>query len=438
MDYTINIPKYIEKIKSIDTITAMGKVNYIVGLLIGSDGPGVSVGEICFIENNNKEKIRAEVVGFKENKVLLMPLGDMKGVAPGSNVLATGKPFKVAVSNHILGRVLDGLGNPLDGKGIVKASSYYEVSKQPPNPLLRRRINQPLAVGVRAVDGLMTIGKGQRIGIFAGSGVGKSTLLGMMARNTEADVNVIALIGERGREVRDFIEKDLGEDGLRRSVVIVATSDQPALIRIKGAFVATAIAEYFRDQGKNVLLMMDSITRFCMAQREVGLTIGEPPATKGYTPSVFAMLPKLLERAGTSDCGTITGLYTVLVDADDMNEPIADASRSILDGHIVLSRKIAAMNHYPAIDVLESLSRLMVEVTSDEQQRIAGGLRDIMSTYNEAQDLINIGAYIKGSNPKIDYAITKIDSINSFLKQKVTEKVTFQDVVGQLIKIFAN
>lgn len=436
MNFTIDMAKYIEKVKQVDTISAMGKVNYIVGLLIGSDGPGVSVGEVCLIENNNREKIKAEVVGFKEGKVLLMPLGEMKGVAPGSSVFATGKPFKVPVSYHLLGRVLDGLGAPLDGKGPVKASLFYDVAKQPPNPLMRLRIKDPLAVGVRAVDGIMTVGKGQRMGIFAGSGVGKSTLLGMMARNTEADVNVIALVGERGREVRDFIERDLGEVGLARSVVIVATSDQPALIRIKAAFVATAIAEFFRDQGKNVLLMMDSVTRFCMAQREVGLTIGEPPATKGYTPSVFATLPKLLERAGTSDIGTITGLYTVLVDADDMNEPIADAARSILDGHIVLSRKIAAMNHYPAIDVLESLSRVMVEITDMDHQEAAGRLRDNLAVYNEAQDLINIGAYVKGSNPRIDLAISKIERINVFLRQRVTDKVNYQELIRQLKEIF--
>lgn len=435
-EFDLDLTPMIKKVKSCETISSTGRVSNVVGLVIGSDGPNVSVGEVCLVENSSKEKIKAEVVGFKEGKVLLMPLGDMTGVAPGSRVESTGKQLRVSVSDQLLGRVLDGLGNPIDGKGGSKSKEYSSVYKQPPNPLTRKRIKESLSVGVRAIDGLLTIGKGQRIGIFAGSGVGKSTLLGMIARNTEADINVIALIGERGREVRDFLEKDLGEEGLKRSVVIVATSDQPALIRIKGALVATAVAEYFRDKGKNVMLMMDSVTRFCMAQREVGLTIGEPPATKGYTPSVFAMLPKLMERAGTSDVGTITGIYTVLVDADDMNEPIADAARGILDGHIVLDRKIAAKNHYPAIDVLESVSRVMTDVADKDHKAFAGKLRDVLSTYNDAQDLINIGAYVKGSNPDIDYAITKISMINSFLKQGVEEKVVYDHLVKQLIGIF--
>lgn len=438
MTFEIDVQKYTNIIKKINPINVMGKVCYVVGLVIGSDGPNASVGEVCLVENIHKQKIKAEVVGFKEGKVLLMPLGEMTGVAPGSNVIATGKALNVPVSDALLGRILDGLGNPMDGKEPVKPDSFYSVYAQPPNPLMRNRINQSLSVGVRAVDGLLTIGRGQRIGIFAGSGVGKSTLMGMMARNTEASVNVIALIGERGREVRDFIEKDLGEEGLKRSVLVIATSDQPALIRLKGALVATAIAEYFRDKGKDVLFMMDSVTRFCMAQREVGLTVGEPPATKGYTPSVFAMLPKLMERAGTSDKGSISAIYTVLVDADDMNEPIADASRSILDGHIVLSRKIAAKNHYPAIDVLESVSRVMGDVTDEAHRDCAGKLRDVLATYEEAQDLINIGAYVNGSNPDIDYAITKIQQVNAFLKQKVEEKVTYQEVIDNIKSIFSN
>ena len=341
----------------------------------------------------------------------------------------------MTVGQGLLGRILDGMGRPMDGKGPLVSSREYPLNALPPPPLTRRRIEEPLSVGVRAIDALLTLGKGQRVGIMAGSGVGKSTLLGMMARNTEADISVIALIGERGREVREFIERDLGEEGLKRSVVVVATSDQPALVRIKGALTATAIAEYFRDQGRDVMFMMDSVTRFAMAQREVGLTVGEPPATRGYTPSVFAMLPKLLERSGTGANGSITGIYTVLVDGDDMNEPIADAVRSILDGHIVLSRSIAAQNHYPAIDILNSVSRVMTEVVTKEQRMAAQRLRSLMATHRDAADLINIGAYVMGSNPEIDQAIERIGAIRKFLQQDVYEQTTLSDAVMQLAQL---
>ncbi|MDI6799975.1 MAG: flagellar protein export ATPase FliI [Actinomycetota bacterium] len=431
--------KYSDIIRKTRSIRQNGKVKQVVGLVIESLGPPAQIGEVCnILISRNQPPVKAEIVGFKENCVLLMPLGEMSGIKPNSEIVASGDFLKVGVGDGLLGRVLGGLGNPIDGRGPIYTETDYEVHNSPPNPLSRQRITEPLPMGVRSIDATLTCGKGQRVGIFAGSGVGKSVLLGMIARNCHADVNVIALIGERGREVRDFIENDLGEEGLARSVVVVATSDQPALVRLKGAFVATAIAEYFRDKGKNVMLMMDSVTRFAMAQREVGLAIGEPPATKGYTPSVFALLPKLLERSGTSDVGTITGLYTILVEADDMNEPIADAVRSILDGHIVLSRKLAAQNHYPAIDVLSSISRLMKEISIKEGNELAGKLRDTLSTYKEAEDLINIGAYAKGSNPKIDYSIKKIDAINAFLRQSIDEVAEFDENTEMLKGIFAN
>lgn len=432
----INLNKYKQAMDSADGFVQSGKVKQVIGLVIESQGPSAQIGELCFISTNAAKPIMAEVVGFKENKVLLMPLGEMTGLMPGSDVVAGGHSLTIGVGESLLGRVLDGLGQPIDGKANIRTETQYPVNNLPPNPLKRRRIADHLSLGIKAIDGLLTCGKGQRVGVFSGSGVGKSTVLGMIARNTEADVNVIALIGERGREVRDFIERDLGEEGLKRSVVIVATSDQPALIRLKGAFVATAIAEYFRDQGKDVMFMMDSVTRFAMAQREVGLAIGEPPATRGYTPSVFALLPKLLERSGTSERGSITGLYAVLVEADDMNEPVADAVRSILDGHIVLSRKLAAQNHYPAIDVLESISRLMIEVTAKEHQETSGKIRDILATYKEAEDLINIGAYVSGSNPKIDYSISMIDKVNEYLKQDVDDHVTYEQSVSDLRGLF--
>jgi flagellum-specific ATP synthase len=429
----INTAKYLQIINRTEPIKTNGKVTQVIGLIIESHGPGAHLGELCYVyPRGTGQKIKAEVVGFKENKVLLMPLGDLEGIGPGSEVISTGCSLKIGVGHQLLGRVLDGLGRPIDGGQPLVFEEEYPAQNMPPNPLTRKRITEPLTVGVKAIDGLLTCGKGQRIGIFAGSGIGKSTLLGMIARNTTADVNVIALIGERGREVREFLEKDLGEDGLKRSVVVVATSDQPALVRLKGAFTATSIAEYFRDQGLNVMLMMDSVTRFAMAQREVGLAVGEPPATRGYTPSVFALLPKLLERSGTSVKGSITGLYTVLVDGDDHNEPVADAVRGILDGHIVLSRQLAMQNQYPAIDVLSSVSRVMIDIVTNEHRLSASELRTILATYKDAKDLIDIGAYVNGSNPQIDYAISKIDEVLSFLKQDVHGNFTYDDTVSML------
>jgi flagellum-specific ATP synthase len=365
-----------------------------------------------------------------------MPLGDLDAIGPGCDVVGTGKPLTVQVGHELLGKVLDGLGQPLDGSFLPSRMAQYSTNNVPGNPLTRPRVLNPISVGVRCIDGLLTIGKGQRVGIFAGSGVGKSTLMGMIARNTSADVNVIALIGERGREVLDFIERDLGPEGLARSVVIVATSDQPALIRIKGAMIATSIAEYFRDRGLNVMMMMDSVTRFAMAQREVGLAVGEPPATRGYTPSVFAMLPRLLERSGTGPKGSITAFYTVLVDGDDMNEPIADAVRGILDGHIVLNRSIANKGHYPAIDVLSSVSRVMKEIVPTEHMEAADQLKRLLSIYKDSEDLINIGAYQKGSNPNIDIAMDNIEAIWDFTKQKTSEKLTFEEAQERLIHEF--
>ena len=436
----LNLEQLLQQVDNLSSIQEFGKVKRVIGLIIESAGPNnVHVGEICLVEPRfNAESVQAEVVGFKEDGVLLMPLGEMSGIGPGCKVFSTGESLKVKVSERLLGEVLNGLGEPMTDFEIgTDKLKEYSVDNTPPDPLQRERITEPLPLGIRSLDGLLTCGKGQRMGIFAGSGVGKSTLLGMIARNTSADVNVIALIGERGREVREFIEESLGEEGLKNSVVVVATSDQPALVRSKGAFVATTIAEYFRDLGNDVMLMMDSVTRFAMAQREVGLAAGEPPATRGYTPSVFAKLPKLMERAGTSSQGTITGLYTVLVEGDDMTEPIADAVRGILDGHIVLSRDLAAQNHYPAIDVLESVSRVMKDVTTDDHQKAANKLRENLATYEESKDLVNIGAYEEGSDPDLDYALDKLDSINDFLQQGIKEKSTYQETVQQLIDIFS-
>jgi flagellum-specific ATP synthase len=424
---------YLNAVKSAETVLLKGKITKIVGLVIESDGPSINLGELCYISPRIEAPLLpAEVVGFRENRVLLMPLGEMQGIGPGSEVVSSRNLLRVKVGKSLLGRVLDGLGNPIDGKGPLLAETEYPIQSPPPPPLSRRRICEPVSVGIRAVDGLMTLGKGQRMAILAGSGVGKSTMMGMIARNTSADINVIALIGERGREVLDFIERDLGEEGLKKSVVVVSTSDQPALLRIKGANTATAVAEYFRDQGMDVMLMMDSLTRVAMAQREVGLTIGEPPATRGYPPSVFAMMPKLLERSGTGEKGSITGLYAVLVDGDDMNEPVADNVRSIVDGHVVLSRRLAAQNHYPPIDILSSLSRVMNEVVDAEHLKAAQRLRSLQATYQEAEDLINIGAYSAGSNPEIDRAIEKNTGIREFLRQGVMDKVSFADTVARM------
>lgn len=430
----LDINRYTEMLRLMDPVRVNGKVTQVIGLTVESEGPDASIGDVCSIHPMKGGKpVLAEVVGFRNNKVLLMPLGDLLSVGPGCDVVATGGPLTVQVGTELLGQVLDGLGRPLDGKNLPVRMPHYSTHNSPGNPLKRPRVTIPLGIGVRAIDGLLTVGQGQRVGIFAGSGVGKSTLLGMVARNTSADVNVIALIGERGREVLEFVEKDLGPEGLARSVVIVATSDQPALIRIKGALIATTIAEYFRDRGLNVMLMMDSVTRYAMAMREVGLAIGEPPATRGYTPSVFAALPKLLERAGTGPAGTITAFYTVLVDGDDMNEPIADAVRGILDGHIVLHRNLANKGHFPAIDVLSSVSRVMNGIVSEEQQEAAEQLKRLLSVYRESEDLINIGAYQRGSNAEIDKAIQYHDLIKSFTQQKTNEKVSLQEAQERLI-----
>jgi len=429
----IDLEKYNKALLSSNLIKYTGRVSQVIGLTIESHGPAVNLGEICNIYPlKGDAPIKAEVVGFRESIVCLMPLGSMSGVGPGSKIEATGESLSVGVSNDMLGRVIDGLGRVIDGKGAINNCTMYPVENCPPNPLTRKRIKDILPVGIRAIDGLLTIGKGQRIGIFAGSGVGKSTLLGMIARNTKADINVIGLIGERGREVREFIENDLQEEGLSRSVVVVATSDQPALIRLKAAQLATSVAEYFRDQGKDVMLMMDSLTRFAMAQREVGLAVGEPPVTRGYTPSVFSVMPRLLERSGTSDKGSITGLYTVLVDGDDMNEPITDTVRSILDGHIVLSRSLANKNHYPAIEVLASVSRVMPNIVDDEHKNNANEFKNIMSVYKDAEDMINIGAYVKGSSSSIDRSIEKIEAIERFLRQGIEEKAEMDEVLNEM------
>ncbi len=432
MEARLDLSSPLERARNCRPLRHEGKVAQVIGLVVESFGPPASLGELAHIDCGDGRNVPAEVVGFRADRLLLMPLGAMEGIKPGSPVVATGRRLYVSVGPALLGRVLDGLGNPIDGKGPIVSVGRAPLEAPPPNPLTRQRILSPLATGVKAIDGLLTCGLGQRLGIFAGSGVGKSTLLGMIAREAKADLNVIALVGERGREVREFLERDLGPEGLARSVVVVATSDQPALQRLKGAFVATAIAEYFRDQGAHVMLMMDSVTRFAMAQREVGLAIGEPPATKGYTPSVFAMLPKLLERAGTAESGSITALYTVLVEGDDTNEPISDAVRGILDGHIVLSRDLAAQNHFPAIDVLGSVSRVMPEIVTAEQLRAAGELREMLAVYREARDLINIGAYQPGSNPQIDRAIALNPKINAFLRQPVNEPMPFAAAVATL------
>lgn len=433
--FDLNFETMLQKVKESNTIYCEGKVKKVIGLTVEVEGIKSFVGELCTIYNDKNRPIACEVVGFKEKDVILMPLGELIGISPGCRVVPEGKPLSVRCSEELFGKVLDGLGNPLKDEEL-KSGDFYALDKEPPDPLKRRRIKQILPTGIRAIDGFLTCGEGQRIGIFAGSGVGKSTTLGMIARYAEADVNVIALIGERGREVLDFIEKDLGEEGLKKSIIVCATSDKPALIRLKGAFTATAIAEYFRDQGKKVILMMDSVTRFAMAQREVGLAIGEPPATKGYTPSVFAMLPRLMERSGMSDKGSITAFYTVLVDGDDFNEPIADAVRGILDGHIVLSRDLAHKNHYPAIDVLNSVSRLMPEIAEEEHKNTASFARDLLATYKDSEDLINIGAYVKGSNKKVDMAIRFNETLNNFLKQGIKENTSFEDSVSRLKNMF--
>lgn len=426
---------FLSAMQNAEPIQIHGKISEVIGLLIESSGPFASIGDVCTIENNGQRVGMAEVVGFRKDRTLLMPLGKLEGIHPGLTVVSTKKPLQIGLGTTLLGRVLDGMGNPLDDKGPLHPEVFRPIFSRIPNPLKRERISAQFETGIRAVDSLLSVGKGQRMGIFAGSGVGKSVTLGMMARNCKSDVNVIALIGERGREVREFLERDLGAEGLRRSVVVVATSDQPALIRLKGAMVAATIAEFFRDQGKDVLFMADSITRLAMAQREIGLTVGEPPATKGYTPSVFTMLPAFLERAGTSDKGSITGMFTVLVEGDDMDEPIADAVRSILDGHIVLSRKLAHRNHYPAIDVLESISRCMPDVVSPEHQKTVGRVKDLMAAYRENEDLIQIGAYAQGSNDRVDRAIKMFEPMRSFLCQDKTEQSARSESFARLCQI---
>ena len=424
-------------VEEANPIRVNGRITRVVGLVMEGHGPGSSVGEFCHVyPRDGVEPVQCEVVGFTDDKILLMPLGEVRGIGPGSKIVARRNTAAVGVGPGLLGRTLDGLGNPIDGLGPLDIACHYPLWATPPNPLSRKRIQKPLNVGVKAINGLLTVGKGQRIGIFAGSGVGKSVLLGMMARNTEADVNVIALVGERGREVKEFIEKDLGEEGLKRSILIVATSDQPPLVRMRASLMATAVAEYFRDQGKDVLLMMDSISRFAMAQREIGLAVGEPPATKGYPPSVFAHLPRLLERAGTSQgSGSITGFYTILAEGDDVNDPIADAARAILDGHIVLTRDLASQGHYPAIDILSSVSRVMTDVVTPEHRAQAMKVKSAIATYRKAYDLISIGAYKHGSDPKVDHAIKVIDKVNEFLRQDIPERTNYENCLQGLFAL---
>lgn len=429
------LERFYRVLEEMDTVPLNGRVSRVVGLLVEGRGPGATVGSQCqiFPKEHGSNPVMAEVVGFRGGDVLLMPYGDTRGIGPGCRIIACREPPGCRVGEELLGRVLSGLGEPMDGRGPIMARNWYPLSGFPPHPLRRERIREPLDLGIRAINGLLTCGKGQRLGIFAGSGVGKTTLLGMMARFTRADVNVIALIGERGREVREFIERDLREEGLRRSVVVVATSDQPPLVRMRGAFLATAIAEYFRDQGMDVLLLMDSLTRFAMAQREVGLSAGEPPTTKGYPPSVFAMIPKLLERAGAGERGgSITGLYAVLVESDDFNEPISDAVRSVLDGHIELSRELATRAHYPAVDVLRSVSRVMRDVVSPDHRDLASMFLRLLAVYRRAEDLIQLGAYAKGSDPQVDLALSCINGLEEFLKQSIEERATLEDTVERL------
>ena len=436
METTIDLKKYSNFIEKTNFVKKTGKVNRIIGLILEGDGPAVSVGSICMIHPNNRPSIQAQVVGFREKNILLMPLGDIIGIEPGSEIESMEEYPTYRVGNGLIGRVIDGNGLPIDGKGPIHATEEYPLMGNPTNPLERQRLKQPLDVGIRAINGLLSFSKGQRVGILAGTGVGKSVLMGMIARNTNADINIIALIGERGREVREFIEENLGEEGLKHSIVIAAASDEPPLVRLRGAFIATTIAEYFRDQGQDVMLMMDSVTRFALAQREIGLSVGEPPTTRGFTPSVFSMLPKLLERAGTSSGkGSITGIYTVLVEGDDISEPISDAVRAILDGHIVLSRELAAHNHYPAIDILNSVSRLMIDVATKEHHDFSMRFKDFMATYKTAEDLINIGAYTKGSNPKIDMAIQKYDLMVQYLRQGINESFDWRHSLDELKRI---
>ncbi|MGL4562406.1 MAG: flagellar protein export ATPase FliI [Brevinema sp.] len=425
--------KYQNALNRTPELKSYGKIEGVDGLVIQSKGPIGSIGDLCII--HAPIPVKAEIVGFKNGKTLLMPLGHLHGITPGMKVENMRYPLRTPVGESLLGRVLNGAGESIDNLGPLQTETVYDIDRHPPDPYQRKRITDYISTGVRAIDGVLTTGQGQRLGIFAGSGVGKSTLMGMIARNTNADVNVIALIGERGREVREFLENDLGEEGRKKSIIIVVTGDEPPLLRIRGAYVATAIAEYFRDQGLNVMFMMDSVTRFAMAQREIGLSLGEPPAMRGYTPSVFSALQKLLERTGTSESGSITAFYTVLVEGDDDNEPISDTVRGILDGHILLSRELADKNHFPAIDVTASISRVMKDISSEEQKLLAGKLRELIATYKESEALINIGAYIKGSNPLIDESIKKMPAINTFLKQGIKEYSSLDETFDSLKKI---
>jgi flagellum-specific ATP synthase len=434
MNMSVTLPdltRFSQALSRLNTTKTSGRVNQVLGLTIQAIGLDCQIGEVCEIRTAH-ESLLSEVVGFQEDRVLLMPLGDMQGIQPGSSVYPIYKNFRTPVGMPLLGRVLDGLGQPIDNGPALEGIERVSTNNNPPPPLSRPPIKDPLVTGVRVIDGMLTCGKGQRMGIFAGSGVGKSTLMGTIARSSRSDVSVIALVGERGREVREFLERDLGPEGLARSVVVVSTSDQPALVRLKAAFVAMTIAENFRDNGMDVTFLMDSVTRFAMAQREIGLAIGEPPASKGYTPSVFALLPRLLERAGASDKGTITGFFTVLVEGDDFNEPICDAARGILDGHIILSRTLAARNHYPAIDVLNSVSRVMPAVTSREHILMAATARKHLATYEKARDLVNIGAYVSGSDPEIDQALQVLPALTAFLQQENKEVSPFEDTLNQL------
>lgn len=427
------IPKLIMQA---ETVNHIGRIENVVGMSMEASGGGANIGDIVMIyDEEQRRQIQAEVVGFKEERVQLMAYESMNGIGNNSFVRNTRKRLKIPVGEFLRGRIIDALGRPMDGKGDFTSSRYYYVENPKINPLTRPRISEPLSFGVKAIDGLNTIGKGQRIGIFAGSGVGKSTLMGMIARNVKTDINVIALVGERGREVLEFVEKDLGPEGMQRSILVVATSDQPAMLRMKCPLVATTIAEYFKDRGKDVLLMMDSLTRFAMAQREIGLATGEPPVARGYTPSIYAEFPKLLERSGNFEQGSITGVYTVLVEGDDTNEPVADTVRGILDGHIVLSRKLANSNHFPAIDVNASISRLMTEIVGEEHKGLASQMRDILSLYEQNEDLISIGAYKAGTNPRLDHAISKIQQINDFLTQGIDEKFTLEETMSMMKKI---
>ena len=430
-----DLSRFRQAVRDTSVYRISGRIVQVVGLTIEAAGLDSQIGEICEIKTSGRTPLLAEVVGFKEERVLLMPLGEMQGIQPGSPIYPAYKSFLAPVGTNLLGRVLNALGEPIDGKKPLDWTEKARTNKAAPSPLARPPIVSPLITGVRVIDGMLTCGKGQRMGIFAGSGVGKSTLLGTIARSSLSDVSVIALVGERGREVREFLERDLGEDGLARSVVVVSTSDQPASMRLKAPMVAMTIAEHFRDSGLDVTFLMDSVTRFAMAQREIGLAIGEPPASKGYTPSVFALLPKLLERAGTNEKGTITGFFTVLVEGDDFNEPICDAARGILDGHIILSRALAARNHYPAIDVLNSVSRVMPAVTSRKHQEMAAMVRKNMATYEKARDLINIGAYVRGSDPEIDHAITVMPRVLDFLQQNQFSLTQFNETLAMLDQI---